>query len=318
MNRMKIVFTDTKTVTSGDSTLLDRFKDFGEVVMFDNLDSSLVASYASDADILVCNKTVITADTISKMPNLKLITLLATGYNNIDIKAASERGITVCNAGEYSTSSVAQQVFAYMLYYTNNVASFDKRVKDGKWENSDIFCILDNSMQELEGKTIGIFGFGSIGRRVARIAKAFGMNVIATTRTIKDNDVEYVEFDELLTRSDFITVHCPLTDDTKEVFNKQAFEKCKSNCIFINTSRGGTVNEEALADALNSGKIAGAAVDVLQKEPMAGDCPLKNAKNIIFTPHVAWAPVETRERLINIVYNNIKGFIEGKIVNKVN
>ena len=239
MNRMKIVFTDTKTVTSGDSTLLDRFKDFGEVVMFDNLDSSLVAFHANDADILVCNKTVITADTISKMPNLKLITLLATGYNNIDIKAASERGIAVCNAGEYSTSSVAQQVFAYILYYTNNVASFDKRVKDGKWENSDIFCILDNSMQELEGKTIGIFGFGSIGRRVARIAKAFGMEVVyyATSGVAHSDEYESVSLQKLMSECDVISVHAPLNERTNNLITykelalmkKSAYKKTKRN-----------------------------------------------------------------------------------------
>ncbi len=317
MNKYKIVFTDTQTI-NGNEENLKQFREFGDIRLYSNLTSDEVIKYESDADIIVSNKTQITADVINNMTNLKLITVLATGYNNIDTVAASARGIPVCNAGEYSTMSVAQHVFSFILNRTNKVSEFDSRVKAGEWEKSDVFCLLDDRMTELCGKTMGIFGYGSIGHRVAEIAKAFGMNVIVTTRTQRDENVEYVSFDELLARSDYISVHCPLTDATKEIFNAEAFDKCKKTCMFINTSRGGTVNERALADALNNGIIAAAAVDVLAYEPMREDCPLKTAKNITFTPHVAWAAAETRERLVNIVYRNIEGFVNGNIINKVN
>ena len=317
MKKYKIVFTDAQTI-NGNEDNLKQFCDFGEIKLYNNLTSAQITEYEPDAEIIVANKTLITADVINNMPHLKLITILATGYNNVDTATAAKRGIPVCNAGQYSTDSVAQHVFSFILNHTNRVGEFDKRVKNGDWEKSEVFCLLDDRMTELKGKTLGIFGYGSIGRKVGEIACAFGMNVIVTTRTKRDDGTHYVSFDELLEKSDFITVHCPLTPQTKKIFNAGAFAKCKSNCMFINTSRGGTVDEQALADALNSGKIAAAAVDVLEKEPMSGSCPLKTAKNITFTPHVAWAAKETRQRLVDIVYKNIEGFVNGNVINKVN
>ena len=315
---MKIAVLDWYTVNISGDIPVSQLEELGDVRVIPLTPPEETAANIGDADIVLCNKVLITKEVMDACPNIKYVGLFATGFNNVDIEYAAEKGIVVCNAGQYSTMSVAQHVFSFILNRSDKVSEFDSRVKAGEWERSDVFCLLDDKMTELNGKTMGIFGFGSIGHRVAEIAKAFGMNVIVTTRTQRDNDVEYVSFDELLKRSDYISVHCPLTDATKEVFNAEAFKKCKKTCMFINTSRGGTVNEQALADALNNDTIAAAAVDVLAYEPMRKDCPLKKAKNITFTPHVAWAAAETRERLVNIVYKNIEGFVSGNIINRVN
>lgn len=317
MSNFKMVFTDAGAVTT-DISSLDVFKEFGTIEVYNNLTSEQIVEKAPDADMILCSKTKVTREVINKLPNLKFIGLLATGYNNIDLEAASERNIVVCNAGEYSTGAVAQHVFALILHIANKVADYNSEVKRGDWEESETFCMLNYTTMELSNKTLGIFGYGSIGKRVGEIAKAFGMKVIATSRTKKDSDVEYVEFEELLRRSDFITVHCPLTPQTENIFNESAFSKCKKGCIFINTSRGGTVDEEALYNALTNGTLGGAAVDVLKSEPMEKGCKLRDLPNIIITPHIAWSPIETQHRLIDIVYENVKGFLSGQIKNKVN
>lgn len=317
MSNFKMVFTDAGAVTT-DISSLDVFKEFGTIDVYNNLTSEQIVEKAPDADMILCSKTKVTREVINKLPNLKFIGLLATGYNNIDLEAASERNIVVCNAGGYSTNAVAQHVFALILHIANKVADYNAEVKRGDWEESETFCMLNHTTMELSNKTLGIFGYGSIGKRVGEIAKGFGMKVIATSRTKKDSDVEYVEFEELLRRSDFISVHCPLTPQTENIFNENAFSKCKKGCIFINTSRGGTVDEEALYNALTDGTLSFALVDVLNSEPMEKGCKLRDLPNIIITPHIAWSMIETQHRLIDIVYENVKGFLCGEIKNKVN
>lgn len=318
---MKIVITDAKTVTKGDIDL-SVLEVFGEVIAYPLTASEQLIERIGDADAVICNKSQITREVIEACPNLKYIGLFATGYNNIDVVAAREHGITVCNAGSYSTSSVAQQVFAFILHYTTNVAGYDRFVQDGNWMKSETFSPFVFDMCELDGKTIGIFGFGSIGKAVARIAKAFGMRVIVSTRTERESDkdayqIEYVSFDTLLAESDFITVHCPLTKETTGIFNAQAFSKMKKGCFFVNTSRGAVIDEKALAEAVKNKTIAGAGIDVLSVEPMQKNCPLIAVDGITITPHVAWAPYETRKRLLGIVCDNIKCYLDGNPKNVV-
>ena len=316
---MKIVLTDCDTVTANNDIDLSVLEEFGEVVYYPETAPELTAERIKDADIVIVNKTVIGEAEIKTAKNLKLIALFATGYNNINVKYAAERGIAVCNAGSYSTSAVAQQVFAYILSHVSAVSKYDADVKNGEWMRSRLFSFFSRPTFELAGKTLGIFGFGAIGRQVARIALAFDMKVIATTRTKKECDgVEFVSFDELLARSDFLTVHCPLTPETEHLFDAGAFAKMKDGAYFINTARGGVIVEEALINALDGGKLSGAAIDVLAKEPMPKDCKLIDAKNITITPHVAWAPIETRERLLCIVADNVRAFLAGTPKNKVN
>ena len=318
---MKIVITDAKTVTKGDIDL-SVLSVFGEVIAYPLTAQSDLIERIGDADAVICNKSQITRDVIEACPNLRYIGLFATGYNNIDVVAAREHGVTVCNAGSYSTASVAQQVFAFILHHTTNVAGYDRFVQDGNWMKSETFSPFVFDMCELDGKTLGIFGFGSIGKAVAKIATAFGMRVIVNTRTERDADkeaynIEYVSFDTLLEESDYITVHCPLTKDTTGVFNAQAFAKMKETCYFVNTSRGAVLDEFALADAVKNKMIRGAGIDVLSIEPMQRECPLIGVEGITITPHVAWAPYETRKRLLSIVCDNIKCFLEGKPKNVV-
>lgn len=315
---MKIVLTDCATVSAGDLDLsvLERF---GEVVYHPETAPDQTAERIKDADIVILNKTVIGKAEIDAAKNLKLIALFATGYNNIDTKYAREKGITVSNAGSYSTAAVAQQVFSYILNDASKVATYDNDVKDGEWIRSRLFCFFSRPTYELQGKTLGIFGYGSIGKKVAQIANAFDMNVIACTRTPKiDDTVTFVDFETLLKESDYLSVHCPLTEATAELFNATTFAKMKKGAYFINTARGGVINEQALCDALASGHLSGAAVDVLTKEPMQESCPLTNAPNITITPHIAWAPLQTRQRLLSIVEANVEGFINGKPQNVVN
>ena len=315
---LKIVLTDCATVNAGDLdlTVLEKF---GDVTYYKETHKDEVYERIKDADIIILNKTVIGKKEIDAAPNLKMIALWATGYNNIDVAYARERGIDVCNAGSYSTGAVAQQVFAYILAHASRVAEYDKDVKNGDWIRSRLFCFFSRPTYELEGKTLGIFGFGTIGSKIAKIGLAFGMRVIAVNRSKKSFEgVEFVDFDTLLAESDYLSVNCPLNAETAEIFNAEAFSKMKVGLYFINTARGGVISEQALADALNSGKLAGAAIDVLTQEPMRADCPLVNAKNITITPHIAWAPLQTRIRLLSIVEANVENFINGTPTNVVN
>ena len=316
--KYNIVLTDYKTVDAGDLDLTV-LEQYGNVTYYGETAPEQVAERIKDADIIILNKTVIGKAEIDAAPNLKMIALFATGYNNIDVAYARERGIDVCNAGTYSTSAVAQQVFAYILAHASRVTEYDADVKNGDWIRSRLFCFFSRPTSEIEGKTLGIFGFGTIGSKIADIALAFGMRVIATTRSKKKyNGVEFVDFDTLLAESDYLSVNCPLNAQTAEIFDAEAFAKMKDGLYFINTARGGVIVEDALAKALNSGKLSGAAIDVLTVEPMRSDCPLLSAKNITITPHVAWAPLQTRIRLLSIVASNVKAFIDGKPTNVVN
>lgn len=316
---MKILIADCATLIQNNDLSLTVFQEYGDVVYNPNICRDELLSTVHEYDMILCNKTVIDKTVIQKAKKLKYIGLFATGYNNIDIDTAREHNITVCNAGSYSTSAVAQQVFAYILYHYNAVMQYNQFVQNGGWQHSPTFSVLTFPTDELMDKTIGIIGYGSIGQRVADIALAFEMNVLVYTRTPKyDSRVKFVSLDELLQNSDIISPHCPLNAQTKELFNQNTFDICKDGAFFINTARGGIVNENDLAAALKSGKLSGAAIDVLCEEPMSNNCVLKGIPNLIITPHTAWAPLATRKRLLNIVEDNIKAFLNGNPKNKVN
>lgn len=314
---MKIVILDKKTVTLGDVSLAS-IEALGEVISYDLTSQEQVIERISDAEAVLCNKIVFTKEIIESSPNLKYIGLFATGYNNIDLEAAKEKNIVVCNAPAYSTNAVAQHVFALILHFMNQIPAYHNSVCNKAWIHSDTFAYFPYAISELADLTIGILGFGSIGQRTAAIAKAFGMNVIVHTRTVRDGqEAEFVSLDELFTHSDIVSLHCPLTETTAGLICSKNLAKMKKSAILINTSRGGVVKEQDLADALNQGVIAGAGLDVLTMEPMEENNPLFEAKNCIITPHVAWAPKQTRERLIEIVTDNLTNFINGNPIHIV-
>lgn len=314
---MKIVLTDAQTVVDN-LVPADCLSEFGEVVQYGLLKYDEVAEKIADADMVICNKTILDEGSLRMAKNLKYIGLFATGYNNIDIEYCKAHGITVCNAGSYSTNAVAQHTFALILEHYSKVREYAEFVADGKWKRSKTFSPFVYQLNELAGKTIGIVGFGSIGSAVAKIAKAFNMKVLAYNRSKKQTEgVDFVSFDELLEKSDIVSVHCPLNSDSDKMFSKEQFAKMKNNALFINTARGGVMVEKDLYAALQSNIIGGAGIDTLAIEPMEEDCILMQAKNCIITPHIAWAPVETRERLMSIVAENIRSFINGKPQNVV-
>lgn len=308
---MNIVIPDLKTVTNGDVSI-ECFDSLGTVTAYPLSEKSVVSERVKEADIILCNKTPMCKETLDSAKNLRYIGLFATGYNNIDLDYTSKRGITVCNAAGYSTNAVAQHTFALILEHFSKVAEYDRFVRDGGWIKSDVFSPIVYPTEELAGKTIGIIGMGSIGKRVSALAEAFEMNVLYYSRSKSNTDL-----DNLVSSSDVVTVHCPLNVQSSKMFNKEMFEKFKHGAFFVNTSRGGTVDELALRYALDSGILSGAAVDVLENEPMSESCPLIGAKNLIITPHCAWAPEQTREKLVKIVYNNLKSFLDGNPVNVV-
>ncbi|MCM1577946.1 MAG: D-2-hydroxyacid dehydrogenase [Ruminococcus sp.] len=313
----KIVMLEEKTVSQGDVSL-EEFYSLGQVTSYPLTPGDKLAEYVGDADIAICNKSLFTKEVMEKCPNLKYIGLCATGYNNIDIKAAEELGITVTNVPGYSSNAVAQQVFAYVLHFASRVAEYSEDVHRGGWVNSDTFSYFTIPTFELAGLTMGIIGMGSIGRLTARTALALDMNVIACSRTKKEiPGVKFVSREEVFSRSDFISMHCPLTEDTYKMVNAELLSLCKKTAYFINTSRGDTVDEEALANALKTGTIAGAGIDVVSAEPMREDNPLLDAPNCIITPHSAWAPVQTRQRLIGIAAGNLRSYLNGTPVNVV-
>ena len=314
---MKIVLTDAQTVVD-ELVNADPLRELGEVAEYGLLGYEEIAESIADADVVVVNKTLLDPYTLRLAKNLKYIGLFATGYNNIDIDYCREHGIAVCNAGSYSTNAVAQHTFALILEAFNKTSKYDRYVHDGLWKRSPTFSPFVYPLNELAGKTLGIVGLGAIGTAVARIGNAFGMRVIGCNRSEKHLDgVETVGFEKLLRESDVVSVHCPLNADSKEMFNKNAFAKMKRGAVFVNTARGGVVAERDLYEALQSGQIGMAAVDTLCVEPMEEDCILMGAPNCIMTPHIAWAPVETRERLMGIVVNNIKNFFAGHPTNLV-
>ena len=314
---MKIVLTDAQTVLDN-LVNADILKQFGEVEEYGLLRYDEVAENIADADMVVCNKTLLDKNTLRLAKKLKYIGLFATGYNNIDIDYCKAHNIAVCNAGSYSTNAVAQHTFALILEHFNNTSNYNKYVQDGRWKRSKTFSPFVYPLSELAGKTLGIVGFGNIGRAVAKIANAFEMRVIAYNRSEKQADEgEFVSFETLLEQSDIVSVHCPLNSESENMFDKNAFAKMKKGALFVNTARGGVMVEQDLFDALQSGHLGGAAIDTLKVEPMEEDCILMGAKNCIMTPHIAWAPVETRVRLMNIVADNIRAFLNGTPQNRI-
>lgn len=315
---MKLLITDCATLKSNGDLSLDTFKQFGEAYEYENISRLELLKEAADTDIILCNKTVIDKEVFDAAPGLRYIGLFATGYNNIDIEYAKKKGVTVCNAGGYSTNAVAQQVIGYILMHYTRIPEYDAFVKNGGWKKAQVFSPLVFSSDEVYGKTLGIVGYGSIGKAVEKAAKGLGMEVIVFTRTVRENGVtRFVDFDTLLKESDIVSLHCPLNEQSADMMNEETFNKCKDGAFFINTSRGGTVNEDALYNALCSGKLSGAAVDVLKKEPMSNESPLETAPNIIITPHTAWAPLATRKRLLGIVEESIKAYLAGNPQNKI-
>lgn len=317
---MKIVVLDSYTMNPGDLSW-DSLRALGDCIIYDRTPRDLVIERAKDAEILLTNKVIIDRVVIEALPNLRYIGVLATGYNVVDITAAKQRGIIVTNAPDYSTMSVAQLTFSLLLELTNQVAIHDKSVKSGEWTKSEDFCYWKTPLIELDGLTFGIIGFGKIGRTVAKIAQSFGMKVIAFSPSLKTSrqpDIRFSEINDIFANSDVVSLHCPLTAQTERIVNRKTLNMMKPTAFLINTGRGGLVDEQALADALNSGVISGAAVDVLSTEPPSADNPLLTAKNIIITPHIGWATKAARIRLMEIVVDNIKAFLSGKPKNVVN
>ena len=314
---MRIVVTDAATVV-GNGIDLEFLREFGEVTEHDLTPPELLVERLQGADAVICNKTQITAQVMAACPTLKYVGLFATGYNNIDVAYAAAHGVTVCNVPGYSTEAVAQHTFSLLLAVTNRVHEYNQTAAQGDWIRSRTFSYFPLPLMELAGKTIGIVGYGAIGHRVGDMARAFGMKVLVCgRRPIPDTDVQQVPFEELLSRSDVVSMHCPLNADSEGMMNRAAFARMKPGAIFINTSRGGLVEEQALREALDSGHLLGAGVDVLRVEPMTPDCPLYGAPNLLITPHIAWAGLETRTRLMGMVAENLRRFIAGDPTNRV-
>lgn len=317
---MNIVMLDAYTTNPGDLSW-DNFNNLGNLTVYDRTPSDKIIERAKNADILITNKTPITKEIIDCLPNLKFIALMSTGYNIVDYVYLKEKAIPVSNIPSYSTDAVAQLVMSFILELAMNVGLHSQSVKDGEWSECADFCYWKTPLTELTGKTLGIFGLGKIGRAVAERAKAFGMIVVAYVPRIHGDEPEYIKIlplDEMLNISDVVSMHCPLTPETEGIVNSEFISKMKEGAYFINTSRGTVVNETALADALNTGKLGGAGLDVLSTEPPQKDNPLLSAKNCFITPHIAWASFETRKRLVSILYDNIRAFIDGKPQNVIN
>lgn len=317
---MKIVVIDGKGVNPGDMSW-KQIQQFGELIVYERTASEEIIDHVGDAEIVLTNKTVFDEDTIAKLKNVKYIGVLATGYNVVDLKAASKRGIVVTNIPAYSTDSVAQMTFAHILNVTNHVDHYARASRDGEWSRCPDFCYWDKPLVELAGKTIGIIGLGNIGMKVANIALNFGMNVIAyTSKEPKEipNGINKASIDNILSDSDIISLHCPLTKQTRELINKDSIAKMKRSVIVVNTGRGPLVNEEDVANALHNGLIGAYCADVMCSEPPSADNPLFVEQNAYITPHVAWASKEARIRLMDIAEKNIHSFLSGKPINVVN
>lgn len=317
---MKIVILESNAVNPGDLSW-ESVCQFGQVISYDRTPAEEAAGRIGDAEIVLINKTPISAEVMDACPNLRLICVEATGYNVVDCAAARQRGITVCNVPSYSTNCVAQFTFSLLLEVCNRVGLHDISVHNGDWCLCPDFCYWNTPQMELSGKTMGIIGFGQIGRAVAKIAGAFGMRVLAYNHSRCPEGkllAEYVDLDTLLAQSDVISLHCPLTEQTKQIINKDTLGKMKDGAILLNTARGGLVNELELAAALETGKLRAFAADVVSVEPITADNPLLHAPNATLTPHMAWAPIEARQRIIDVTVQNIRGFLEGSPINVVN
>lgn len=316
---MKIVALDGYAANPGDLSW-DELKALGECVIYDRTAPEEVLERAADAEVVLTNKVVITAEMMAALPQLKYIGVMATGYNIVDIDAARERGIIVTNIPSYSTDSVAQMVFAHILNIAQQVQHHSEAVHQGRWTSSKDFCFWDTPLIELRGKKIGIVGLGHTGYTTARIAIGFGMEVYAYTSKSSFQlppEIKKMELDQLFSECDIISLHCLLTDKTRELVNAARLKLMKPTAILINTGRGQLVNEQDLADALNNGQIYAAGLDVLSQEPPKADNPLLTARNCYITPHIAWASAAARERLMGFLLDNLKGYMEGKVINNV-
>ncbi len=317
---MKIVILDGYTLNPGDLSWED-LKKFGDITVYDRTPAEQVYERIKNADIVFTNKTPLNAEVISRCANLQYIGVLATGYNIVDINGARERNIPVSNIPVYGTTAVAQMAFALLLEICHHAGAHSDSVHNGDWTNNADWSYWNFPLIELAGKTMGIIGYGRIGQNTAKIAAAFGMNVITyngPSKHNKNNSGEYVSLDELLAKSDVISLHCPLFPSTEGIINKDTIKKMKDGVIIINNSRGQLIVEQDLADALNSGKVYAAGLDVASTEPIKDDNPLLKAKNCIITPHISWAPKESRQRLMNFAVENLESFLSGKPINIIN
>ncbi len=319
---MKIVILDAFTSNPGDLSW-DAIEELGELTVYERTTSEEVLERCTGSEVIFTNKVILNSETIEKLPELKYIGVLATGTNVVDLNFAKERGICVTNIPGYSTDSVVQHVLALMLHFSSRVSVHNDAVQKGDWVNSIDFSFTLGTLNELSGKTLGIFGLGTIGRKLARVADAMGMKIVAAhqssmARLELPYEVEWLPVDEVFALADFLSLNCPLTLETEKVVNAEYLKKMKSSAIVINTGRGPLVDEHALADALNNGTIAGAGLDVLSTEPPAGDNPLLSAKNCVIAPHIAWASREARARLIAIAADNLSSFLSEVPQNVVN
>lgn len=322
----KAIILDAYTLNPGDLnwgplTELANFTIY-ERTSFSTNDIQLIIERSKEAEIILTNKTPITKEVIKELPKLKYIGVLATGYDVVDTHAANERNIVVTNIPAYGTNTVAQMTFSLLLELTNHVGLHHQAVKQGEWTSNQDWCFFRKPLLELSGKTLGIIGYGRIGQATSKIAQAFGMNVIASKRTpnkdLETNQMKFASLDELYAKSDVISLHCPLTEENKGMINKDSIQKMKDGVLIINTARGALIQEADLAEALNNGKVGGASVDVVSSEPIKENNPLLHAKNCIITPHIAWATKEARQRLLEIAVDNVKSFLTGNPINKVN
>lgn len=318
---MKIVVLDGYTLNPGDISW-EGMEVFGDVTVYDRTKAEEVVERIGDAEVVYTNKTPITKDTLDACPNVKFIGVLATGYNIVDIAAAKEKGIPVSNIPTYGTAAVSQYAIALLLELCHHIGEHSDAVKAGEWTSNPDWCFWKYPLVELDGKTMGIIGFGRIGQDTGKIAQALGMKVLAYDAfkrpELESETCHYVDLDTLLKESDVISLHCPLFPDTEGIINKDTIAKMKDGVMIINDSRGPLIVEKDLREALDSGKVAGAAVDVVSTEPIEMDNPLIGAKNVIITPHIAWAPKESRQRLMNIAVDNLKCYVENKPQNVVN
>ena len=316
----QIVVLDGYTLNPGDLSWKS-LEDIGEVRIYDRTEAKDIPERIGNSDIVLTNKTVLTEETLKACPTVRYIGCMATGYNVIDVAAANKLGMTVTNIPAYGTEAVAQFTMALLLEITSRVGMHSEAVKQGQWSACPDFCFWNAPLMELAGKTMGIIGYGAIGQSVARKAEAFGMEVLAYRRTpdrsMETEHCHMVSMDEIFEKSDIITLHCPLTAENEEMINRETIGRMKDGVILLNTGRGKLICEADLRDALNSGKVAGAGVDVASVEPVHPDNPLLQAKNLWMTPHIAWAPRETRQRLMDILVSNINAFLDGHLVNEV-
>jgi glycerate dehydrogenase len=323
---LKIVVLDGYTLNPGDLSW-EGISQFGDLTVYDRTaykpgGEDLVVERAREADAILLNKTLLNREMIGRLPNLKYVGVLATGYNIVDIEAARERDIVVTNVPTYGTTAVAQMTFALLLELCHHVGEHSRAVHNGEWVENPDWSFWKYPLVELAGKSMGIIGYGRIGSEVGKIAKAFGMEVLAMASSpkpeLETESLRFAPLDEILEKSDVISLHVPLFDSTKGMINKESIDKMKRNVMIINTSRGPLIVEEDLAEALNTGRIAGAALDVVSSEPIDPDNPLLKADNCILTPHIAWAPKESRKRLMDVAVKNLKEFLDGNPINVVN